>query len=437
MFVFSLPVFHFCLHPIVIIPPLYGTNLFINFSNANLHWYCPDTATNELFWVSPKYIVPPNHNCLLQLLTVYWNNETHDYSSRKNTTIFTDHFGHPDTVKYVDSGIFGHHFIESFATIVKNFQSRGWEIDRTLFAAPYDWRLAPTGLGRFWKDLQSLIEHAYSINNETKITIFGYSCGGFATQQFLSKYVTDEWKQKFIDRVILLAPSFGGVGDSFFALWNKRLPVLSFVQSADLSAMIESMPVIMSHLPNIHIFGERELVRGPFDTGYSAKELPGLLLDHEKLTGDNRFIFEKASAIVSEFPHGPELPTYIVYNSAIQTDFVWHFRKGWEKQPASRPVGGDGTIIGETLDWACRNWSIRSGPLKCIDLYRDHDAFAHTPLSSNPYIVELIGNLSENGEWAREKGRSIEQAPYVVINGDKYIVRKDIRDRKVLLESKE
>jgi hypothetical protein len=201
--------------------------------------------------------------------------------------------------------------------------------------------------------------------------------------------------------------------------------------------MLESMPVVMSHLPNTHVFGEREIVRGPFDTGFTAKELPALLIEHEKLTGDNRRIFEKAVVVTTEFPHGPDLPTYIVYNSAIQTDFVWHFRKGWDRTPSERPAGGDGTILGETLDWACRNWNISDGPLRCVDLYRDNDDFAHTPLASNPYVVELIANLSENREWATESGRKIVRAPYIVVNGEKYVVRKDIRDTQTLFKAEE
>jgi hypothetical protein len=201
--------------------------------------------------------------------------------------------------------------------------------------------------------------------------------------------------------------------------------------------MIESMPVLMSHLPNLHIFGDRELVRGPFDTGFTAKQLPTLLLKNDRVTGDNRRIFEKATAVASEFPRGPELPTYIVYNSAIQTNLIWHFRKGWERSPASRPAGGDGTIIGESLDWACRTWNVSSGPLRCIDLYRDHDAFAHTALASNPYVVELIANLSVDAEWTRDKGRRAVRAPYVVIDGLGYTVRKDIRDLRVTVEAEE
>jgi pimeloyl-ACP methyl ester carboxylesterase len=333
--------------------------------------------------------------------------------------------------------VFGYHFIESFATIVKTFQAKGWTPDQTLFAAPYDWRLAPTGLGRFWADLQALIERAYYLNNETKVIMFGYSCGGFTTQQFLSKHVNGSWKDRFIDRVIFLAPSFGGAGDTFYALWSKRLPALPYIQSTDLAAMLASMPVLGSHLPNIHIFGDREIVRDPFERGYSAKDLPKLLLENKKLVGDNALIFQKASKVSQEVPRGPSLPTYIIYNGAIQTNFAWHYRGGWDKIPASRPIGGDGTLLGETLEWACKNWDISNGPLRCMDIYRDNDDFAHTPLVSNPYVAELIVNLSLDGDWAREKGRRLVVAPYVVVNGPNYVVRRDIRDTRVLLEKDE
>jgi lecithin-cholesterol acyltransferase len=423
------------LKPIVILPPLYGTNLFVNFSHADLHWYCPESATNELFWISPRYIVPPEHNCLLQLLTVFWNNATNDYSDRPNTTVFTERFGETDTIRCVDSGFFGYHFIESFASLIATFRSHGWQAGVDLFAAPYDWRLAPTGLGRFWGDLQGLIERASSLNGGAKVTLFGFSCGGFTTQRFLADHVTVTWKRAHLDRAVFLAPSFGGTGDSFYALWLKRLPILPWLPSQDLSEMVESLPVVISHLPNEHIFGDTDIIRSPFDDTYTAADLPKLLLDNAKVRPRNLPIFERARKTAGLVPSGPDIPTCVVYNSGVQTSFRWHFKKGWDRAPTPVKADGDGTILAKSLEWACRNWSVAGGPIVCVDLYRDNVAFEHIRLTSNPYVLELLVNVSVDPSWIAATGRKLVRAPYVVLKNSTYTIRNDIRKEKVLFRA--
>jgi hypothetical protein len=61
----------------------------------------------------------------------------------------------------------------------------------------------------------------------------------------------------------------------------------------------------------------------------------------------------------------------------------------------------------------------------------------HTPLASNPDVVELIASLSGNGEWTKDSGRKVVGAPYIVVNGEKYVVRKDIRDTQKLITAEE
>ena len=425
------------LRPLVVMPPLYGTNLFVNYSNADLHWYCPESAVNELLWVSPKYLVPPMHNCLLNLMTVHWDDEKGDYSALPNVTVFTDEIGRDDSVRYVDGGILGYRFVESFETLINRFHGEGWKTGQDIFAAPYDWRLAPTGLGKFWDNLKAMIEHAYEINGQTKVTMFGYSCGGFMTQQFLSKHVTQEWKDKYMDRVVFLGPSFAGVGGSFPSLWMKRFPLVPFVQSDDMIELIQSMPVIMSHLPNVHVYGDTEIVRSYQDHTYTAKDLASLLLKHNKIVGESRKIFDKASTVTQEVPEGPGIPTYLIFNSGVDTQFKFHFKKGWDKPPKEIFVEGDGTIPSKGLDWACHNWSVERAPLICLDTYRDDSNFEHTPLSANPYIIEKLLELLTTDDWTKTKGRKIIRAPYVVVHNNTYTERTDIRGEKVLYESED
>ena len=42
-----------CLKPVILLPPLYGTNLHVSYNNANLPWYCPKSMSDDLFWIDP------------------------------------------------------------------------------------------------------------------------------------------------------------------------------------------------------------------------------------------------------------------------------------------------------------------------------------------------------------------------------------------------
>ena len=150
---------------------------------------------------------------------------------------------------------------------------------------------------------------------------------------------------------------------------------------------------------------------------------------------ESRKIFDKASTVTQELPEGPGIPTYLIFNSGVDTQFKFHFKKGWDKPPKEIFVEGDGTIPSKGLYWACHNWSVERSPLICLDTYRDDSNFEHTPLSANPFIIEKLLELLTTDEWTKSKGRKIIKAPYIVVNNGTYTERTDIRKEQVLYES--
>ncbi|OHS98729.1 Lecithin:cholesterol acyltransferase family protein [Tritrichomonas foetus] len=425
------------LKPVIVLPPLYGTNLWITYNQTDANWYCPDSVNDELLWVNPKWAVPPMHNCLFQFLQVFWDHQTNSFTNRDNATISTHNFGGEESVRYVVPGIFGYNFIESFASLIDEFKKQGYTIGKDLFAAPYDWRIAPVGLHKFWPMLHDLVEHASKLNDNQKVTMFGFSCGGHSLQQFLGEYCQNEteWKSKYIDRAVFLAPSIGGVGQSFPALWNKIFPVIPILKGKELADMIESMPVVHAHLPNHNVFGDMAIVRSSDDVDYTAAQLRDLLVQHKKVTGNNINILDECQKLAQKPIAPPGVPAFIVYNSGIFTEAIAHFKKGWNKPPKMIPIDGDGTVPSKGIEYACENWPTDEFPVRCVNLYRDHPEFEHQPLASNPFVHSLIYNLSTTDTWWQEKGRKLMKAPYVVVKNDTYIIRNDIRPGKVLYDS--
>lgn len=426
-----------CLKPIILIPPLYGSNLWVSYNQTDVNWYCPESTNDEILWVNPKWVIPPMFNCMFQLMQLFYDEKTDSITSRANTSIYVKNFGGEEAVRYVDSGLYGYHFIESFATLIESFKKKGYTIEKDLFAAPYDWRMAPVALPEYWPKLQGLIEHAVKTNGNTKATIFGFSCGGHMTQQFLGEHTTQEWKDQYLDRAIMLAPSFGAAGASFDSLWEKVFPIVPILKNKMLADMIESMVVVIAHLPNHHVFGDMPIVRDEHDHDYNASQLADLLIKHGKITGDNIKILQKCQELAKTRPKPPGLPFYLIYNSGVQTDLRLHFKKGWNKPPVLIPVEGDGTVPAKGPQWACENWPA-DHPFVCVDMYRDHEAFTHQPLAYNPFIHELVFNASTTDDWMQyyydgphKHTKMITRAPYIVVHNATYEVREDIRQWRI------
>jgi lecithin-cholesterol acyltransferase len=416
------------LPPVILIPPLYGSNLYVSFNQTHLPWYCPH-HDEGLLWLHPKYLVPPRFNCLFSLLESFYQPETHTWSSLPGVNITIQDFGGDSSVRYVDSpGVFGMHFVDSCASMMDFFHSKGYTVRKDLFAAPYDWRTAPVFIDAFHRSFRELVERSYDLNDGQKVTIVGYSCGGFNLQIFLTTQVSLEWKRKYIEKVIFLAPSFGGCHLVWLSMFRRYSPLVPFVNEY-VSALVERLPCLQSHLLNREIFGDLAVVRGPGGEGYTAKDLADLLIRHAKIAGDRVPMLNRSAEVSMRAPAGIGLPTMIVYNSAIQTHILYDFNRGWDKKPKISTARGDGTIPAQGVEWACDNWDYTTNPVFCFDLANDGPRFEHQRLTTNPFVHEHLYNATVRNEWATKSGgKTVIRAPRIDIKSDKeFTVRNDPR----------
>ena len=418
--------------PIIFVPPLYGTNLHVSYNTSyvNNHIYCSKTAYDDILWVNTKYFFPPMYNCLFNLLTVNYDKENDRYKSIPNVNISIHDFGGEESVKFIDDGIMGYHIIESFQSLIQKFKNEGYEMRKNLFAAPYDWRFAVLGLDEFYVKLKKLIEEdAYEKNDRQKVTLFGFSTGGFILQHFLSEIIDEKWKEKYIHKAVFLAPSWGGAGLTVYSFMEKVFPPIPVIKSNDLSAMIQSMPVIMQHFPNWEIFGNFPVVRGPGEISYNASQVGELLINLERLTGDNIYTYKKIEKHIKKAPKPIGVPTTIIYNSGLDTDFGLRY-KNWNKPPVMVPVRGDGTIMARGVEYACKNWPASDEtPILCIDMARDDHHYKHSVLATNPYVHHLVyEHTAKDTHKNLNSTRTLIECPYTEVIDNKFVYRYDLRN---------
>jgi hypothetical protein len=392
--------------PIVLLPGLYGSALTAKYDKGwAKHWYCPSKMDDTLFWVDFKFALPPVYNCLFEMLRGYYDENTGRVTSEPGITIDVPDYGGEKGLSYVDEkGIFGMHFIESFYSLLKYLKGKGYTIRQDLFGAPYDWRLPMSShTDVFFPRLKNLVEEAYNKNNGEKVTILGYSYGGMFIHQFFTKYVTKEWKKKYILKAIFLAPAFAGSMDTFDVSWNRYFPILPFLKSDIITQTVETVPCIHTLYPNVNVFGDKALVIGPNGEKYTAKDIPEFLINHGKFHDKNIKLVNENIKVTREVPKDPEVPLMMLFNSGVNTRMTINFKDGYDKDPETIYEEGDGTVPAIGPRWACNNWGSDENALHCVDVAQKSDDFGHGGMSTNVAVHDTIFNYVTSNDWVEQK----------------------------------
>ncbi|EAY07279.1 Lecithin:cholesterol acyltransferase family protein [Trichomonas vaginalis G3] len=346
---------------------------------------------DELIWVDATMFISKRKDCLCKLLTPRLDSDG-KIRNYKNISIYVKDFGGDESVRYAaNAKIFNYSFVESMAGIIDILKGQGYTLKKDLFVAPYDWRISPAFSEDFHQDLKILIENASKINNQ-KVTLFGFSLGGFNSQQFLSKRVNQAWKDQFIEQLILLAPSFVGTTSNLLYFWTRSSPLVPFYHAPELKELVEGWPCIHSHNPNLIVFGNRTVVIGPDGTNYTSEKVFEFASKFNLIRPKYFEMYKKSYEITKSYPEEPHVKTTLLFNSGLDTTEILDFKKGWDKYPHEIFTPGDTRIPAHGMEWVCKNWS----NIKCFDFNRHNKQFEHQALINNPRVVDYVCNITNH-----------------------------------------
>lgn len=441
--------------PIVLLPGLYGSNLYVSYNeNVKVPWYCPKRMDDELLWIRTKLLLPPFLNCVALLTQVTFDNESKKIHNLPGVNMTVKDFGGRASVDYVIKNqdkfkpYDPHHekgkltFFDNFGSMINHFQNNGYEVGKNFLIAPYDWRLAPLFIDDYWINLRNLIEEAYNNSNGQKVTLLGFSMGCFMIQQFLASEkllknsqgktidgrpvwtsikdpkvaVSDEWKNKYIEKVVFLAPSFGGSIKAFDGMIRRFSPLVPFYRTEYIADMSTSIPGFYSHWPNLKIFKGLTVVRGPDGQNYTTEQLRDLVFNYSHMRKEYVPIMDIAIDLQREAPIdiGENIPLTIIYNTKIPTTSFLDYKDGWNHDPIRIAEGmGDGSLPARGILYACDHWEHEKRPLVCIDLERnDRKNFKHGALTRQPIVLDLVYNATVGNpvdgdhQWWTKKGKT-------------------------------
>lgn len=388
--------------PVVIIPPMLGSQLYANVTDFSSHWYCPKNFENKLLWLSEEMVIPPILNCLAEYLASEWDPSTNTIKNKTNTQIFSPDFGGVSSFEYADSGIFGYKLIPVFGPLINKLQSLGYEVKKNLFGVPYDWRNAPYNIDYIYPMMKDLIEQAYILNDNQKVCLLGYSLGCWVTHHFLTKIVDQKWKDKYVQKVIWAAASFGGSMDALRVAYFHRLdyiPELFVTESIE--KLLESTLCAYAQFPNYNVFPHRSLVYGPNGEEYGIQDIADLLKQLGKIDDEFLPIFEKGIEQSQTQIEDPGVNSYFAFNTGLNTVKSLNFSNGWDKDPSIDYIGGDATMEAAVLYYGCNNWvnSNLGKTILCHDFNQTSSDYSHISILSTDEFVKVMVEIIQKDNW--------------------------------------
>jgi pimeloyl-ACP methyl ester carboxylesterase len=343
-------------------------------------------------------MIPPLTNCVLEWIGGRWNNETQEPDEQIDVHMWPGEIGDPDAISYVDNLFKYIHLLPTYKYVLDGLLDAGYVRNKNVFGVPNDWRYGVLQKPEFWKKFTDFIEKTVDSLGE-KAVLVGHSMGTYLIHRLVTELTTPEWRRKYLDSTVLLAPSVTGVGLGFDVLWYKSIPIFgSFPES------IAYFGGAHTHLFNREIFKDLVIYRGPNGETATADKATEFLKAKGKMDGDISLFHQKYFRFFEKAPIAPDIPVAILYNSGISTQYGVN-----ETDPDNAGFlygRGDLMVNAEGPEWLCANWH---GP-DCQDLKYGGAEGNHLSLLWMRETIDFVVQHVTKSEW-QEKSKKPMRKP--------------------------
>lgn len=301
--------------------------------------------------------------------------------SQKGVSVF---HGEPEGLQdLVGTGpsIFSFPSFTYFNSIYKLLLSRGYQIGQTLFGKPYDWRFGLSQPSDFFQHFQSVVEKAFLKNNQ-KVILIAHSLGGYLTNILLTEKTSKEWREKFIEKVILVATSWSGSGTSFVMMMLGRFPYAPFFKTDLLKKMIIGLGVAHIHTPNTKFYENITYFKLKNGTEIKGNQIISFL--KKRFDQATWKIAKQNLKYVEKIPNEiKDVDLKIIFNSGMKT--IFGLKEG--KFYGYKNIYTQGDLVGSKgIEWSCSHWE----NVECFDFKKKSMKYEHLRLLKNPRSLDLI-----------------------------------------------
>ncbi|KAL5558692.1 hypothetical protein UlMin_034903 [Ulmus minor] len=298
-------------------------------------------------WFDVSVLLAPFTKCFAQRMMLYYDKDQDDYINAPGVQTRVSHFGSTQSLLYLNPSLKG---ITSYmAPLVESLEEIGYERDKTLFGAPYDFRYGlaakghPSKVGsKFLQDLKALIEKASASNGGKPVILVSHSLGGLFALQLLNRNPLS-WRRHFIKHLVALSAPWGGTVEemlTFASGYSLGVPLVEPLLVRDEQRSSESNLWLM---PNPNIFGRRTpLVITP-KASYSSYDIAQFLNDIGFPEGV--YPYETRMLPLMDEIVAPGVPVTCVVGSGVETpETLFYSESGFDEQPEIIYGDGDGTV---------------------------------------------------------------------------------------------
>lgn len=357
------------LSPVVLVPGLLGSRLQARTDKTRrVNIFCSKQSDWQDMWLSLRQLLPLAVDCWLDNVHLDLNLKTGYTRAPPGVQTRVPDFGSVESVRHLD--LRQPKMTQYFSAIISHYEKLGYEPDKNLFAAPYDFRLAPQELSGFFLQLRQLIEGAHappSGASKRKVTLLCHSMGCTHLLVFL-RLQSAAWRETRIRKLIALSSPWGGAIKAVKALTVGDQLELPLVSEVKMRRLVRNYPSVAFLSPLAEVFaapsarrsdpGGPVLVQTPARQ-YRAADLPDLLLDLN-LSHQLRW-FKESSALIKPMEPLVDLHVDCIHslNTPTPETLIFRNQSDFPNGDYELVTGeGDGTVNFESL-MVCSHWAAK------------------------------------------------------------------------------
>lgn len=292
-------------------------------------------------------------------------------------------FGKTESVEFVDPAkVIGTGY---FDTLVRELIKFGYERDRNIYGAPYDFRRAPNELQEYFVELKKLVERAYIENGNEPVIFICHSMGCLNNLYFLNAN-TQEWKNKYVRSMISLAGVWGGSVKALKAFASGDNFGVLVIPSLSLRKDVRTFPSLAYLLPTKEVFKNDQVLVRNRQKLYTVNDYQQFFRDIDYPTGYEMWLDVKN---LTSHMTPPGVEVHCLHGNAVTTIEQLDYQVG--DFPDAKPRvfygDGDGTVNLNSLQ-ACITWADKQ---KQPFHYKNFSTIDHMTILSDDRVIEYIG----------------------------------------------
>ncbi|XP_049868362.1 phospholipase A2 group XV-like [Pectinophora gossypiella] len=345
------------LSPVILIPGDGGSQLEAKLNKTSvIHYICAKTSADYFnIWLNLELLVPFVIDCWVDNLRLEYDNTTRTTRSPSGVDIRVPGWGTTEPVEWLDpshdsSGAY-------FNTITDALVQMGYVRNHSIRGAPYDFRRAPNENGEFFVKLKSLVEEAYTQNNQSAVTLLVHSMGGSMALHFL-RAQPQAWKDRYVRRLVSLSTPWGGAVKALKAFAIGDDLGSRVLRESVMRAEQVTCPSLAWLLPARALWKPSEVLVQTDKYNYTINDFQKLFIDMEL---PNAWEMRKDTERFSSDFSAPGVELHCLYGYNISTVERLVYKPGtWlDGYPALQAGDGDGTVNLRSLR-ACELWRMRT-----------------------------------------------------------------------------